>query len=517
MQTESLDTEEQSDAVESIPGCPMVGAGFNIFKRYDSSSTKSALFQMGDLDHDHVTLGKKTYAVPRNISVMPDRERNAKTNVFSSREELQKHFSTKASVEASAFGFSGQVDASYAKTTKSTQDYFYALTEMSSRAYTMSLRDASKGKLMLSVVLEMAALPKEFNAETEEAFFAFFERYGTHYVEKVSMGARLYFCTAVTKSFASSEKEIELKVKLEYDGTFASSKAESESKWKELDKNWQQNRSATVSTKGGDDSILDALVPEVGKWSGDKMKDWNASLEDKPGEVDFTLASIAQIFSYPKSKQVSLALEKYINGNISAKAYARTGIMDRQIVDVYPIISCANVTVPVIEPKPDSKPGERNAGVQAVLFERGTRAVLYNKTLYAPAISATQVLAMYARLYDDLKKFADRNYYCAISVFGVFSPIYPSAELAEWLKNHGAALEQWGHQIGQTSPNSGFANYCFIGKKGATQGSGKEDFKLYSSSTFTGINSEALARYFLYGGVLTQTAPAMALAGEPVA
>lgn len=497
MQTEPIKTDNTGDATESIPGYAMVGYGFDIFKTYDQNSITKALLKMGDMSGTSVTLGDKTYTVPENISHFPTVRKVGNTYLFSSREKVQDHFSTKADIEASAFGFSGHVDASYSHTTHTNKDYFYALTETSSTAYSLSLRDDSEAMLMGNFATEMKKLPKKFTPENQNTFFAFFRKYGSHYVDQVIMGGRLYFSTSISKSHYSSEEEVKLKVTAEYTGAFSSAKAESDSNWKKLDQNWQQNRSVTIQATGGDDSILDALKPAFGQWKGEAFTSWNASLEKKPGIVDFKLAPISQLFPVDQADQAALALKKYLNGGIIAKAIISPSRRADHVVDARTSISCFNRPVPVLESMPKPRTAETwMAGAQVVLLDAATHQILLNKTVYAESMDFPQISQMYDRLYAEVAKFDNNDYYCALSIFGVFAPLFPTNQLAGWLDSCGARMEQWKALANKSASDSGFVSYCIVGRSG--QSGAQEELKLIPAGRAR-ANYEAIARYFVYG------------------
>lgn len=510
MQNVSLPADQDlatGDSIEAIPGYTLVGYGFDIFKTYDQNAITKALFNIGDAGSRHVTLGGKEYAVPDNISHIPTLNKVGNTYLFSSRDKVQKHFSTKADIEASAFGFSGHVEASYSQTINSNKDYFYALTETSSAAYTLSLRDDSEEQFVSSFAKEMKTLPATFTTANKNIFFAFFRKFGSHYVDKVIMGGRLYFSTSVSKSDYSNEEEIKLKITAEYKGAFSSAKAESDSNWKTLDKNWQQNRSVTVQATGGDNSILDALKPAFGEWKGNAFKTWNDSLEKNPGIVEFKLQPISQLFRGEQAEQVETALTAYINGGIIANAIIRPSIKTGYIVEGLTAISSFNHPVPVIEAMPKPLTAETwMAGAQLVLFDGTTHQVLSNKTVYGESSNLSQITGMYDRLYADIEKFdkPGSNYYYALSIFGVFAPYFPSNKLARWLGSCGAKMEDWKALAYMSASDSGFVSYSVVGKSEQSSGA-KEELKLIPHR-YIRTNYEATARYFVYGKKLLAAA-----------
>lgn len=485
----------------TIPGIGVVGFGFNIFKNYDQSSTTSQLFNLGALDSDTFALGSTIYTVPANVAVTPLKSREGESQVYSSREKVQDHFSLKAGITGTGFGFTGHIDSSYSKIRNSSKDYFYALVEESDEAFALKLKDSGKGMLNGDFKDEMALVPERYTLETQNAFFSFFRKFGTHYVDQVKMGGRLQYSVAIEKSFTSDETQLNINLDAEYKGAFASVKATSESEWKKVDKNWSQSRIVKVKAIGGNHAIMDALVPTVGEWKGNFFAEWHASLEANPGAVGFNLRPISNVFQGAKSDEVGKALLAYINGGILVRAEIATS-RGQHGVSGHPTIICAGSVIAAPEPMPaPPKPDDRMCGIQLALFESETHKPIFNRAYYAVAGTA-QVMELYRRMHNDVKMFNDKPYFCALSAFGMFSLLFPSPEVTAWLTSCGASLAQWKDLMGKTAAGSGFVCYSFVGRNGSSVGAA-EDFKIIPFDTTKVINTASTARYFLYSGGLS--------------
>jgi hypothetical protein len=186
-------TEKEKNKMEIIPGYDTLGYGFDILKIYDKSSTTSQVFRPGDLDTRQQKIGDTTYYLPENATFEPDRETDGTSKVFYTRQQVQEYFSVKAGVTGSGFGFKGHFDMSYSKVSNSDKSYYYAMLEAWNRAYTLKLRHQGKSWLEEDFVEEMNDLPKEFTKDTRDHFFAFFGKYGTHFVHQILMGGHFYY------------------------------------------------------------------------------------------------------------------------------------------------------------------------------------------------------------------------------------------------------------------------------------------------------------------------------------
>jgi len=170
----------------NIPGHSVLGFGFDVMKTYDLKSTKSQVFKRGDNKGEKVSIGGKNFDVPENITVVPQREKNADSQIFSSRKQVQEHFAGKAGISGSGFGFTGQFNASYSKTSNSDASYYYGLVEAWDNSFTLKLSNQGKAWLDEDFKEEQAALPDKFSDDNKEDFFAFFSKFGTHFVKEIS-------------------------------------------------------------------------------------------------------------------------------------------------------------------------------------------------------------------------------------------------------------------------------------------------------------------------------------------
>ena len=324
--------------MDTIPGADTLGFGFDILKPYDKSSTTARLFNYGEPEKSQMTIGGVAYAVPENISVQPDREKKGESNVFYTRQQVQNHFSGKAGITGSGFGFKGHFDMSYSKTNNSDKSYSYALLEASDRSFTLKLGKQGKSWLDEDFAEELNALPTEFNRETREDYFSFFIKYGTHYVTQVELGGHFYYYVAVEKSFTSDESKITANMEAEYKGVFGKVKAEAESTWKNLGKDWANSRVVSVQAQGGDTSIFDSLAPGFGEWKGDSFSSWTQSLASQPGVSGFSLSQITQLFPAVKAKAARNAIVEFLKGGMIITADRDATPATRQEFTAYPTI-----------------------------------------------------------------------------------------------------------------------------------------------------------------------------------
>src|ERR1700753_1104962 len=174
------EAERGDERMDRIPGADTLGVGFNITKRYHESSTTSQVFKEGKADYQQMTIGTTPYAVPQNIAAEIAAMTDLTTHVYTTRQQVQNHFSSKAGISGSGFGFKGQFDASYSHVATSEKSYYYALVEASNHAYNLKLKEQSSKWFTSSFADDIGELPTAHSqGEAEDIFFAFFGKYGT--------------------------------------------------------------------------------------------------------------------------------------------------------------------------------------------------------------------------------------------------------------------------------------------------------------------------------------------------
>ena len=492
-------------ARDTIPGADVLGFGFDITSTYDRSSTTELVVRGGKPDRQ-MTIGGKEYDVPENIATEIAAMSEMSSYVFSTRQEVQDHFSMKAGVTGSGFGFSGHFDASYSRVANSEKSYYYALVESSNHNYVLKLTRQGQSWLDPDFLEELKSLPKTFADATRDDWFAFFAKYGTHYVHQIQLGGQLYYYVAVDKTYSSEETTVKSNMELEYKGLFSKVKVEAESAWTKLGKNWSENRAVKLQVQGGEASALDAVAPSYGEWKGDVFAKWTQSLASRPGVTGFNLRAISMLFPTAMSKAANKALESYLGGGIIVKSDRDKAVLKRREFEAYPTIIGPDGPVELPTPLPfPERPQLDVPGVQVVLFDPETYKVFFNKVHVAYPYDMARTQTMYANLLKDLQTVKRSSYYCAVSCFGLASASFPTPEVAKWLEDCGAKLTGWKKYSSNTSAGGGYIAYAFAGKRGARTGA-TEKFTIDFTHRDKHLNSTA--QYFLFGGVRAKRAAA---------
>jgi len=476
--------------MDTIPGADTLGFGFDVTKRYHESSTTEQIFKEGTPDARTMTLGTTTYSVPQNIGTEPLKKSEGSSRVFSTRQQVQDHFSGKAGITGSGFGFKGHFDMSYSHLAKSDKSYYYALVEATEQSYNLKLKEQGESWLTPQFAGDLAKLPDSYTAATQKKFFTFFSKYGTHYVHQVKLGGSLYYYVAIEKSTTLDESKVQTNLDLEYKGLFGKVKADASAAWEKVDKTWANSRTVSLSTQGGDNE-LDGLAPSYKEWKGEGFSKWSNSLINKPGLAGFNLRPISALVSTTdenKSDAVKAALVDYLKGGLIVRAdrdFNPQSANEQYIA--YPTIEGPEGIVRPPTPAPP-KTDRDICGMQIVLFDPKTCKSISNKVYYG---TVATVPKMYADAVADIRRVPQSDYFTAVSIFGVSPVQYPSPELAGWLSECGANLTAWHKYIGATTIANGIVCYTLAGRKGGSLNA-KEEFTIDPTREVKKVNSTSL-------------------------
>ncbi|MEV6770486.1 MAC/perforin domain-containing protein [Nocardia sp. NPDC051030] len=480
-----------------IPGSGAIGRGFNILGTYSTRSLMPQIVNLGDDNKswEYPPTGI-TYQVPDNATPLEYTNTTGSSYVYNTVEQFQSHFSQKAGVQTSYGAFSGQFNIAYSSTVQTDQSYYYGIYEADFTAWELNLNHTSSQWLTPDFRddPDVQNLPSTFTPQNQEQFYAFFRKWGTHFVGQVVVGGSLDYYEAVQKSFSSDQSQISANIKLEYKAVFTSGKAESQTEWEQLTKTWADSRLVTVSATGGDNSILDALNPGYGDSDVGIFDAWSSAVMKNPSVVEFSLRPLNVLFSGDQAIAVANALEAYTNGAILA--YAATDYTPNkapgggQVSTSFGIITNGDVAIPNPAVDPPA-PTVVSPGVVApvggyqlalydpVTFEQIMVHLYYQK--YQPN-SLSPDPSIYKAMMADINTVGRKGYLAAVSGFAVDLLNYPSQDFQNWLISIGATMSGWKKFIGYPD-KGGSACYIVLGRQGAAPGFALELLQaVYSSS-----------------------------------
>ncbi|APR87855.1 hypothetical protein A7982_13204 [Minicystis rosea] len=471
-----------------IPGASALGYGFNALGNYDVSSLTQQIFTHQTTQASTWTYEPTgiTYYVPDNTSVLPNTSTTGAAEVFSTRQQFQESFATKAKIKGSYGAFSAQFDFAYSTTFKTDKSYYYALYDMDYTGWNLSLADHSSAWVSKSFINDpdVEALPSAYTEENRELFFTVFRKFGTHYVNQVTVGGALDYYLGVEQSYSSDEMKVQANVSLEYKALFVSASAQASADWSQLGEEWTNSRSVKIAAVGGDSSLLNSLTPQYGDSYATTFTSWTSAVMKNPAVIGFGLRSLDYLFSGDKAAAVKQALDVYLNGAIVVTSRAlytpKTGPGGGNFTTSSSVIVEGTSVRPIPEevPPPPFSAGGVVApigGHQVALLHADTLEPILSWTYYQDWSSHDASLKMYDAIMTDVGRVKESGYICILSGFGIDVRNYPTAAFCEWLSTCGAAMNGWKQYVGYTS-TAGLASYVVIGKQGLLPGGALESF-----------------------------------------
>jgi hypothetical protein len=256
-----------------IPGSECVGNGYNVFDG-DYASPLSTTFQLFDLsnktelqiDESH------TYNVPTNVTFKPYRQGDFRITTGKTIEEHQSSLLVKTGISGKYMGFKGSLDVSFDRSAFRRSSFEYATCMDVIARWILRLPHPTElGSILLPhVEAEMSSLPPR----------ELFEKYGTHYLWEIIVGARATYSSAINTLLYKSEYAVEVIAEMSYKFMIGRVSASIRTKYEESVSNFQSNSSSRVRIVGGDPGYAKQIFDG-------EYDDWIESTDERPVFVGF--------------------------------------------------------------------------------------------------------------------------------------------------------------------------------------------------------------------------------------
>ena len=454
--------------INPIPGAESLGYGFNIFGRYDINARITSLFDL-EVDDSRKWEYKPTsttFLVPKNVSTPANPSYAGSSYAFDNAREFTQHFQAKAKVSGSVGAFKGQFSASYSSDERDVSKFSYGLYEYESTAWSINLRDYSESKFLEKVTSSQTFkdLPDKFSSEDAQKFFAFFQKFGTHFIETVYVGGNLYYYISIASSYQYSRSEITSKASAEWNGLIAKSSAKAEQEWNTAGQEWAERRRSHISAVGADAGVLNWVSPAFGTNDPEAFSNWTTAVQQNPATVGFSLEPIWKAFSGDKANALMKAFAKYADSRITVESsYKQCSIY----VNGTPL-------------RPHRRPpSPTDSGIQLAILNRETLEPAFNE-YFVP--DKRYSVAFFDEAFQAVRQYeGDEDYIVVLATYGLIEYQNPTQEFYEFLQSSGGGgeLTEWDN-LGP-SGTVGRINYVLIGVAGAGTDTGIERLAQYYS------------------------------------
>ena len=475
----------------TIPGADALGFGFNTLGNYGLGSVTSQIFAHKNNDAQNWVYEPTgiQYEVPDNIAVENTTSVSGQSYVFSSQQAFQSHFASSIHADISAdFGtFQGAFNASYGTDTTTTGSYYYGVYEANYNGWSLVIEDDTQQWLSPGFTQDpdVQALTNitEFTPQNAYLFFRVFNKFGTHFVNQVIVGGKLYYYTAVNTSYSSNLEQIHTDISLEYKAVFVDTSVNASADWQTLGQQWSSSRKVSIDASGGDTGPLSALDPGYDSNYNDIFTNWQSAVMGNPAVIEFKLRPLSAIFSGDLEAAISQALTAYassalsVMSNYQIASATNPGPYNYDITLNSQVLLNGMLIEPDVPPPPPPYPHDpaKPVGFQLAIFDGSSLAILLNKFYYMEVFDPPECLQVYDTMYGDVSAVAKPGCIVALAAVGANNYAVPTGSFNAWLQACGATLQQWVENQGY----SGFMNLCSyvcVGQQGMPNGSAYEAY-----------------------------------------
>lgn len=508
--------------MQTLPGAGLLGFGFNILGSYDiSSATKAILVPPSGNGSTYTDpFSKRQYIVPNNVVIAEgsgDHTQSAQVVVTRTQREFQSSFAAKAGVSGSYRGFSGEFRAAFSAEAVSESTFWYCLASGRFETWSVLLQEVSSPNISPDFSsdpdVQAMLVQTNFNTTNQHIFFRVFRKWGTHFIDQVTVGGEFSYFTAANTDYSSDRMRVEANLSLEFESLFVDASAKSSLSWDKLSKQWVENRRTSWSASGGDTSLLQAVNPSPNFKDNFEpaYRKWVASITAAPAIIGFRLSDLSQLFSGALEQAVSDALSVYLNQGLYLQAeFSRTGFSDPSSYSG--LIQIRNRTVP--SNLPPQTPGAMYGGAQIAVFDPDTLQLVVNAAAYNGDYNQNDL--MWDHLHASVQGLSDKPYIVALTVYSVLAVSnFPNAQMASWLSSYGAAMFNWKKLATIYCGDDFRVNYLLVGQQGTQPGQAVEKFTAniaaqvgYHSYTLTNLSVPLIPPYGSEGHYTIATATA---------
>lgn len=231
---------------------------------------------------------------PKAIEVQESPSYDARFISGQSKKEYFEQLSASILLGGNYAGFSGEVTGSFSKQTLTNTNNVYATANVTQAYYRLKLND--QACLTARAVEDIAGLTAE----------ALFDKYGTHYLKSIYIGARVSFTSHADITRVSKNFDIRATVKAAYAEVV---KGEVSGGSVTRDDLQEVANNRHIRVMGGDPARANAIVEGTGELS-DNYNAWSESVPDYVSIADFDNGGLAPIYQLAATPERCAELEE---------------------------------------------------------------------------------------------------------------------------------------------------------------------------------------------------------------
>ena len=488
--------------MDQVQGAGLLGFGMNVVSMTPRSAVTAAVVTPVSGDAGTYTYSGVEYVVPENVAVVPgfgDETTSGSVIVGNTRSEFQSKLSAQLGVTGSYNAFSGSFNFAFANESKSESQYSFAVVQGNYEAYTLLLQQDAGSALDAAFVSDPDVLAIQaataFDPSDPGPFYRVFEKWGTHYVNQVAMGANLQYYAAVASTYSSSEQTIGSNLQLEYNAVFVSAGATASADWNQLGQGWTNDRSVSIVATGGSTELFSALAPTFDDNFNSQFEQWRQSIAGNLGVQRYGVRDMSTLFSGQAAQAVSDALALYLSYGLEGRAaFDWTGDG--------PTGESTLITINGVQQQATAASAAQSyGGIQFVAADPSSLAVLANTTAYA--VSWSDYGSAWAAVQAAADALTVSDYYVILTVFAATNGLcFPPATSAMWLQTCGASLEAMQTASQYYCGEDYRIAYALVGQQNMPSGQAVETFVMNTEA-----NQQPVEGGYFYADACAPLAP----------
>lgn len=289
----------------TLPGVEAVGAGYNPFLQYAStSSITHQIFDWSNAATKKVEIKGKQYLVPEIVDVQSDGIAYYSNSSGESINTFQSSLSTEVNIAGSYNYFSGSLSTEYSETSLTKSENSFSRIQQSINAWSLRLGIAGdlRANLREDFRHYLDTLPRTA-AGAEELF----GNYGSHFLTGIVMGGRAVLASATNKLTVDHTYSISVTAKAAYESLTGQLSAEEKTKY-------QQSIESFNSSSETNQYAIGGLQPQRAFDGKEGFDEWSRSVSDAPDFVDFVPSiPMAEIWRLCADAEQAAFLQDYFN------------------------------------------------------------------------------------------------------------------------------------------------------------------------------------------------------------
>jgi hypothetical protein len=262
--------------LQDIPGSDVIGWSYDVFGQYASAeSAIRRLFDFGEKAEIR-TDEKHVYQIPRVLEPLWASERRSKYLSYSGTtiEKYGTDLATKTGVAGTYGAFSASLEVDFHTTSFRVSTMAFTKIVHLITTWILRLPDLDELRELL-----LPRVKEEIDGGLEPSLL--FDKYGTHFLSNVIVGARAEYSSATNMERFTSTTSLDIVARASYESIAGSLSAEHKTSYQQDIETFRSASRTILTTIGGKGELA---VP--GKWG-----DWRESVDDRPEFVYFGTSS----------------------------------------------------------------------------------------------------------------------------------------------------------------------------------------------------------------------------------